>query len=114
MYLDFGFVALRPRIHDLAFSFTHSVLMLNERTAADPCLFPWDRARQLVKDYEIATGRPLTPRERGALAPYTAAARIYHAAYAGFGNDPGEWLHNNLAAIRLSSWLLEHPEALSA
>lgn len=112
VYLDFGFVAHRPRVHDLAFSFTHSILVEDGRPA-DPLTFPWFRVRQLVEEYEAATGQVLSAEERVALAPYTAAVRIYYAAYAGFGGDPGEWLRNNQAAIQLSDWLLDHPEALA-
>ncbi|MEQ4206267.1 aminoglycoside phosphotransferase family protein [Actinopolymorpha sp. B9G3] len=114
VFLDFGFVTHRPRIHDLAFSLTHSVLTVDGHVPTDPTVFPWHRVGRLVEEYEKSTGAPLTILERRALAPYTAAARIYHATYAGFGPNPAEWLHNNVPAIQFSDWLLEHPEVLGS
>ena len=113
VYLDFGFVTRRPRIHDLAFSFNHSVLTVDGDVPNEPDAFPWHRARQLLAEYEDSVGAPLTAKERQALAPYVATVRIYHAAYAGFGPDPAEWLHNSVPALRFSTWLLDHPDAVS-
>lgn len=113
VYLDFGFVMHRPRIHDLAFSFTHSVLTVDGHIPTDADSFPWHRARQLITEYEDSAGSRLTAEERHALVPYIATVRIYQAAYAWFGPGPAEWLHNTAPGIRLSAWLLDHPEALS-
>ncbi|MGH3488000.1 MAG: phosphotransferase enzyme family protein [Actinopolymorphaceae bacterium] len=113
VFLDFGFVIHRPRIHDLAFSLTHSVLTVDGGVPTEPGVFPWPRVRHLIEAYEGSTGTSLTALERQALAPYTVAVRIYHAAYAGFGPSPAEWLHMNVPAIDFSGWLLDHPDALA-
>lgn len=68
--------------------------------------------RRLVDAYEAAARTRLTAEERRALAPYTAAVPLYAAALAGFSNDPAGQLRDRLPFLRLSEWLLAHPEAL--
>jgi Ser/Thr protein kinase RdoA (MazF antagonist) len=110
VYFDFGFLACRPRIHDLAYALAYMVLALNGRRS--PRNFPWPSLARLIEAYEFAADSRLTPAERKALVPFTAAVPIYHAAIAGFSNDPARQLRSALPFLRLSEWLLEHPEAL--
>lgn len=113
VYLDFGFVARRPRIHDLAFSLTHTVLTVGGTVPVDPDGCPWEDVPGLVERYEEGAGWTLTATERAALAPYTVACRLYFATRSGFGGDPLERLHNSLPALQLCRWLLDHPLALT-
>lgn len=109
-YLDFGFLARRPRIHEIAYSLSWSIFALDGHLALNR--FDWTIIPQLVAAYELAADTVLTAAERVALAPYTAAAPLYHAAIAGFTNDPAGHLKAELPYMRLSEWLLAHPEVL--
>ena len=86
LYLDFGFLAHRPRIHDLAyalaFMFSHSMGNKHQRSLCGK------RFRSLIEEYEVAANSRLTIVERKALTPYTAAVLLYAAALAGFSNNP--------------------------
>ena len=110
VYLDFGFLARRPRIHEIAYSLSWTIFALDGHLDLER--FDWTIIPQLVAAYESAAGTVLTAAERAALAPYTAAAPLYHAAIAGFTSDPAGHLKVELPYIRLSEWLLAHPEAL--
>ncbi len=110
VYLDFGFLAHRPRIHDLAYSLAFMVLALDNHQT--PERFAWHSVPRLVDAYEAAARTRLTAEERKALAPYTAAVPLYAAALAGFSNDPAGQLRDRLPFLRLREWLLAHPEAL--
>lgn len=108
VYFDFGFLARRPRIHDLAYSLAFMVWALGYLPV--PQRFPWESVRRLIEAYEAAAGWCLTPVERRALAPYTAAVPLCHAALDGFTADPAGKLRTRLPFLRLSEWLLNHPE----
>jgi len=110
VYLDFGFLARRPRVHDLAYALAFMVLALGGHHAPEG--FGWHRVPQLIADYEAAAHSHLTEAERKALAPYTAAVPLYAAALDGFTNDPAEHLRGRRPFLRLSEWLLAHPAAL--
>ena len=110
VYLDFGFLARRPRIHDLAYSLAFMLLALNGHQV--PESFAWQSIQQFVEEYEAAAGSRLTPVERSALAPYIAAVPLYAATLAGFSNDPAGHLPGRLPFLRLSEWLLAHPEVM--
>jgi Ser/Thr protein kinase RdoA (MazF antagonist) len=112
VYLDFGFLAQRPRIHDLGYALAWMIVALDGHQA--PERFAWERVPRLIQAYEAAAEVTLTDGERRALAPYTAAARLYHAASAGFGGDPAGQLRAELPFLRLSAWLLAHPEVVGA
>lgn len=112
LYLDFGFLAQRPRIYDLAYAMAFMLLALGGHRA--PEHFAWERIPQLVEAYEAASGVDLTPRERAALAPYAASVPLYAAALDGFTEDPAGKLHSRLPFLHLSTWLLAHPTALLA
>lgn len=120
VYLDFGFSACRPRIHDLAFTLTHTVLTVNgddDPEPVDPETFEWDRIPALMAAYQQGAGWRLTTAERVALAPYTAAVRLYWAASVWLHEHdsearPAARLRNQAGALRLAYWLLRHPDAL--
>jgi Ser/Thr protein kinase RdoA (MazF antagonist) len=111
-YLDFGFLARRPRVHDLAYSLAYMVLALHRQRP--PGQFGWGRIAQLIEAYESAAGWRLTRAERQALGPYAAAVPIYHAAIAGFTRDSARQLRTALPFLSLSAWLLENPEVTLA
>lgn len=110
VYLDFGFLAWRPRIHDLAYSLAFMLLALKVYQA--PESFAWQSIQRFVEEYEVAGNSRLTLMERRALAPYTAAVPLYAAALSGFTNDPVGHLRDSLPFLRLSKWLLAHPEVM--
>jgi Ser/Thr protein kinase RdoA (MazF antagonist) len=108
VYLDFGFLAIRPRIHDLAYSIAFMLLALNDHT--DPTR-SWQCVPHLLEIYESAAAVPLSIMEREALAVYTSAVPLYFSALAGFNDDPVRQLHAYLPFLYLSEWLLGHPHA---
>lgn len=110
VYLDFGFLAHRPRIHELAYSLSWMIFALDGHRALES--FAWEIVPRVIEEYEAAADTTLTGAERRALAPYIAAAPLYHAAIAGFSNDPAGQLRAERPFLRLSEWLLSHPEAV--
>ena len=110
VYFDFGFLAQRPRIHDLAYALAFMVWALEALPA--PERFPWGLVPQLLAAYEATAPSRLTAAERAALLPYTAAVPLYSAALDGFTEDPAGKLRSRLPFLRLSAWLLEHPEVV--
>lgn len=112
VYLDFGFLAHRPRIHEFAYSVSWMIFALDGHR--DLQSFAWESIPRLMDDYERAADTRVTEAERRALAVYTAAAPLYHAAIAGFSNDPAGQLRAELPFLRLSEWLLAHPEAVQS
>lgn len=102
-YLDFGFCARRPRIHDLAYTLAFELAWDRE-----PERVPWRSLPGLIEAYHQAGAVPLTDLERTALAPYMAAVALYHAALAGYTNDPGAQLRARRPFLRLAEWLLTH------
>ena len=111
VYLDFGFLALRPRIHELAYSLAFMVVALDGDRA--PETFVWHSIGPLIAAYESDAHSRLTPAERRALTPCTVAVLLYHAALAGFSDDPAGQLRDRLSFLHLAEWLLAHPETLS-
>jgi Ser/Thr protein kinase RdoA (MazF antagonist) len=114
VYFDFGFLARRPRIHELAYSLSWMLLRPDSQGTAES--FPWDTLPGLVAVYEEAARVTLTQLERRALVPYTAAVPIYLAALAGRMPDPiGHLLApTRQQFLRIGDWLLAHPHAVSA
>lgn len=110
VYLDFGFMARRPRIHELAYALAWMVITLDKHRT--PEKFPWERVPQLIEEYEVASESRLTTAERKALAPYIAAVPLYFACIAGFTSDPARQLREKASLLYLSEWLLAHPEAV--
>jgi len=110
VYLDFGFLAIRPRIHDLAYALAFMLRALDAHHA--PHAFAWPSVGPLLSAYEEAVHSPLTEAERDALAPSTAAIPLYHAALAGFADDPARELRIQRPFLHLSEWLLAQPGTL--
>jgi Ser/Thr protein kinase RdoA (MazF antagonist) len=110
VYLDFGFLARRPRIHELAYALAFMLLALDVCRA--PESFAWESIPRLVEEYEAIANVRLAPAERRALAPFTAAVPLYAAALDGFTENPVEKLRARRPFLRLSAWLLAHPVAL--
>ncbi len=107
VYLDFGFLAIRPRIHDLAYALAFMLRALNA-----PHAWAWSSVGPLLCAYEEAVQSPLTEAERAALAPSTAAIPLYHAALAGCTADPARELRIQRPFLHLSEWLLAQPSTL--
>jgi Ser/Thr protein kinase RdoA (MazF antagonist) len=112
VYFDFGFLAGRPRVHELAYALAWIVLRPDGRGTAEE--FAWESVRRLVEAYEQAARTTLTPAERRALAPYAAAVPLYLAAIAGFMPDPVAHLRDptRQTFLRIADWLLAHPDAV--
>lgn len=112
VYLDFGFAAVRPRIHDLAYSLAWVVLRPDGTGTGEN--FDWDQVAELVAEYEAAACVRLTELERAALAPYTAAVPLYAPAIIGHGPNAAARLRDDRdgwAFLRISEWLLANPGA---
>jgi len=110
VYLDFGFLARRPRIHELAYALAFMLRALGAHRA--PESITWECIPRLVEEYEATAKVRLTLAERRALAPYTASVPLYAAALDGFTDNPVEKLRSRLPFLHLSAWLLAHPTAL--
>jgi len=110
VYFDFGFLAWRPRIHELAYALAFMILALNGHLA--PESFDWGCTQRLIEEYEATANAGLVQAERRALASYTASIPLYAAALDGFTEDPVEKLRARQPFLRLSAWLLAHPTAL--
>lgn len=109
-YFDFGFLAWRPRVHELAYALAFMILALDGHHA--PENFDWECIPWLVEEYESTADAHLTQAERRALGPYTASVPLYAAALDGFTENPVEKLRSRLPFLHLSTWLLAHPTAL--
>ena len=107
VYFDFGFLAHRPRIHDLAYSLAFMFLAIHGQQ--EPESFAWHVVPHLIEEYEVAASSRLSAVERNALVPYTAAVPLYAASLAGFSNNPTKQLRDRLPFLHLSEWLLAHP-----
>jgi Ser/Thr protein kinase RdoA (MazF antagonist) len=112
VYFDFGFLARRPRVHELAYALAWIVLRPDGRGTAEG--FAWEIVPRLVEAYEQAAGTALVEAERRALAPYTAAVPLYLVAIAGFMPDPVAHIQDptRLTFLRIAEWLLAHPDAV--
>jgi Ser/Thr protein kinase RdoA (MazF antagonist) len=117
VYLDFGFVARRPRIHELAYALSWMIRALDVVDAyRAPERFLREHVPHLIEAYEAAAETTLSEVERKALAPYAAAVPLFDVAFAGLRDEAGATLHHELRRyfLRASEWLLAHPEALLA
>ena len=105
-YLDFGFAATRPAIHDLAYSLSWLVLRPDARGTGDD--FPWHRLPELFAAYEDAARRRLTADEHAAFAPRLAAVPLDLASVAGYTPDPAANLLEDAPFLAIADWVLEH------
>lgn len=104
VFLDFGFLALRPRVHDLAYAVAFMLLALNAHS--DPAACWTQLVPSAITAYESAAVAPLSALEREALTVYTAAVPLYFMALAGFNHDPARQLAAYRPFACLSEWLL--------
>jgi len=112
VYLDFGFLASRPRIHELAYSLVFMLLALGGSEESDRTA--WQMVPQLIEAYEDTAKTTITTVEKKALIPYMAAVPVYHAVHDGFKDDPAksvQLLHSRQSFLRLSEWLLTHADS---
>ena len=107
VYLDFGFLARRPRIHDLAYAL--AFMLLAQNAAQMPGGIDWQFIHGLVEEYEQTAQIRLGALEWQALVPTMAAVPLYAAALDGFTEDPAGKLRGRLRFLRLSESLLAHP-----
>lgn len=112
VYLDFGFMAHRPRVHEPAYSLARMLLTMGAGEAPEG--FAWENVPRLLDEYQAAAGACLTAMERQALAPYTASVALYQAAVCGFLPDPAAALRDSerRPLMRIGEWLLTHPESV--
>jgi Ser/Thr protein kinase RdoA (MazF antagonist) len=113
-YLDFGFAASRPRIHDLAHSLAWIILRPDDSGTAES--FPWwNRVGELLSEYENSAHTSLTELERQALPPYMAAVPLYEPAISGYARDPIRVLRDPAVVrfLRIGEWILANPGAVS-
>jgi Ser/Thr protein kinase RdoA (MazF antagonist) len=109
-YLDFGFAARRPRIHELAYSLSWVLLRPDDSgTGAD---FDWPRLHEFIEAYEQGASDRLNEAERACLGAYVASIPLYLAAISGYTPDPSAHLVGNERFIRIAAWVLDHPPQL--
>lgn len=104
VYFDFGFLAWRPRIYELAYALAFMIPSLEGLKDLDN--FAWEHIPWLVEEYEAAAKVYLSPAERKALLPYTASVPLYAATLDGFTENPAGNLLTRRPFLELSTWLL--------
>lgn len=112
VYLDFGFAAMRPRIHELAYSLAWIVLRPDAGGTAEG--FTWLRVAELIDAYQEGAGVALDSTERRALGPYVAAVPLYLAAISGYTSDPARHLLDEMPFLRIAEWVLANRDAVVA
>jgi Ser/Thr protein kinase RdoA (MazF antagonist) len=103
-YFDFGFAAVRPRIHELAYSLFWIILRPDDSGRAET--FAWDELPALVDAYEHGASERLLDVEHQALIPYAAAVPLYLAAVAGYTPDPVATLLGEVPSLAVAAGLL--------
>ena len=111
VYLDFGFAAVRPRVHDLAYSLPWIVVRPDGAGRAEP--FDWTAVAELIGAYEEGARDRLRDTERRALTGYVAAVPLYMAAIAGFTPHPSDMLRGDVAFLDIAEWALTNPIPLA-
>lgn len=112
VYLDFGFTARRPRIHDLAYSLFWILLKPDDSgQAAD---FDWDRLPEFIGSYEDAAKVSLEQAELAALPAYVAAVPLYLASTGGYAVDPAARIKEERPSLAIADWLLHHNDDVVA
>lgn len=109
---DFGFAAVRPRVHGLAYAIAFVIVGMD--AARNPQSFAWEMIPRLITTYERAAPMPLQLEERAALPSYALTVLLYHAALDGFTANPVESSRSRLSWIHLAGWLLDHRDALGS
>jgi hypothetical protein len=106
VYLDFGFAARRPRVHELAYSLAWIVLRPDSSGTA--AAFDWSTVGDLLAAYEEGAQQRLTDEEVAAIDPYLAAVPLYLAAVAGFTSDPVATFAGGQHFLGIADWVLEN------
>lgn len=86
VFLDSGFAAVRPRVHELAYALVYTLTGLSDRRA--PAMVDWRLVDHLVDRYQAALGEKISQIERDALPLYMAAVPLYHCVTAGLVREP--------------------------
>jgi Ser/Thr protein kinase RdoA (MazF antagonist) len=107
VYLDFGFMAVRPRVYELAYAVAFMLLALRGPDGAGP--WPWRQVPAMLAAYEAHAPAPLSPAERRALPAYIATVPLYFTATAGLGHDVAARVRASEPFLDLSAWLLGEP-----
>ena len=110
LYLDFGFLAQRPRVFDVAYALVFMAWAMH--AAQSPEEVDWARVPDLLGRYEESSGFRLSRLERRALLPMMVSVPLYAAALDGFTEDPAGRLMRRRSFIALGAWLLAHPEII--
>lgn len=110
VYLDFGFAANRPRVYDVAYALVFMVWATRSGNAPED--FHWGWLASLLAVYQESAGIRLTIQERKALLPMMASVPLYAAALDGYTEDPVGKLLGRRSFIKLSAWLLAHPDVV--
>lgn len=97
-------------IRDSQGAFDPQALLCTRQDATPAAILAWF-VQRWQREVTLEACCAHTPAERTALAPYTAAVPLYAAALDGFTEDPAGKLRTRLPFLRLSEWLLAHPEA---
>ena len=109
-YLDFGFAAYRPRIHELAYSLFW--IVIKPDGSGRPEEFDWSRVAELIDAYEEASHVRVDDIERKALGAYLAAVPIYFAAIASYTPDPCDRIKQEVRSLEIARWVLERGDEL--
>lgn len=115
VYLDFGFMAYRPRVHELGYAVTRMLLTLGAgETPESPEAYAWENVPLLVADYEAASGIQISTLEWQALAPYIASSCLFQGAMCGFLPDAAADLRDDerRQLICIAEWLIAHPKSV--
>lgn len=107
VYLDFGFAAYRPRVHEFAYALAWILLGPDDSGRGDD--FEWGRLPEFIAAYEEAAGDRLTSIERSSLWSFVASVPIYLAAISGYTPDPVDHLAGQEVFLRIGAWVLDHP-----
>lgn len=115
VYLDFGFAARRPRVHELGYALTRMLLSLGVGETEDaPARFAWEQIPILIAAYEAAAGERLSEREWRALAPSVVASALFQPAMVWCLPDAPDAIRDDerRRLMTIAAWLLAHPECL--
>lgn len=112
LYLDFGFLAQRPRVFDIAYALVFMAWAL--QAGQSPEQVDWAVMPDLLDRYEESSGFRLSRLERRALLPMMVSVPLYAAALDGFTEDPAGRLLGRTSFIAFGAWLRAHPEIVSS
>jgi aminoglycoside phosphotransferase (APT) family kinase protein len=109
-YLDWGFSARRPRVHDLAYSLSWMIRRPDGTGSGDD--FAWHAVPELLDAYEAGAASRLSATERRAIGSHIASVPLYFAAIAGFTPDPAAALRDAVGFVRIAEWILANADVV--